>query len=124
MKPLYVACVLTLALGACQTATTETTSVAPAVGAQSQALGSFVGTWTGTTERGGSVRIEVPATGRPTYVFRGTPVAVSDARMIGDALAITTSGGATITLAPAGRDRVRYSFVWGDQTASAVLSRS
>lgn len=124
MRRLLVAFAGGVALAGCEPAM-ETTPVATTA-AVFQPAQPYVGTWTGTTASGGDVNILIPASGNPTYTFRGSPVPVRSAQMSGDTvvLQIGQSGTGRIVLTPVAPGQLRYDYTFQDQQATAVLSRS
>lgn len=87
---------------------------------------AFVGTWTGTTARGGAVQVVVPATGTPTYAFRGERVPVRSAAVSGNTLVlgVGATGEGRVVLTPVGAGQLRYDYSFRGQSASAVLARA
>jgi hypothetical protein len=81
------------------------------------------GTWTGTTERGGSVQIVVSGNTPTAYIFRGQPAAISSPKASANALSfkVGTTGTVTLTKAGAGA-RYSYSDTTGGN-AAATLTR-
>lgn len=90
-----------------------------------QTANEFAGRWTGTTARGGSVVVNIPSTGTPTYVFRGENVRVSSARVSNGAMVLIVGfGNARITLTPQGDGSLAYDYKFRDETATAVLRKA
>lgn len=130
MRRTFIAFASIVALAGCQPAeqaapvSASVTGTAAAAAVQSSE--QFVGTWTGTTAAGGDIRIVVPAGGTPTYVFRGSDVPVTAARVSGDSLVLRVgrSGGGTVTLTPLAGDQLQYDYSFGGDRATAVVTRS
>jgi hypothetical protein len=70
-------------------------SVCATADAMAQAMD---GTWTGTTERGGSVQITVAKNQAQSYVFRGQSVPVHNSKATGNGLTFTAGNIGTVTL--------------------------
>ena len=70
-------------------------SIFASSGAIAQAMD---GTWTGTTERGGSVQITVAKNQVQSYVFRGQNVPVYNSKASGNGLTFTAGNTGTVTL--------------------------
>lgn len=118
---------LVLALTACEPAPQSPTAVAGTTAAAGfRPAEQFVGTWSGTTASGGAIQIVVPASGNPSYTFRGSPVRVNSAQMEGDRLVLNIgqSRAGAITLTPAAGGQLQYDYRFGADTATAVLTRS
>lgn len=104
----------------------EPTAQAPATAtaAAFQPSERFVGTWHGTTAAGGDIHIVVPASGTPSYSFRGSPVVVNSARMNGDALVLSVGrAGGSVVLTPTAANQVQYDYSYQGDRASALLTR-
>ncbi len=76
-------------------------------GAMAQAMN---GTWTGTTERGGSIQITVAGNQVQSYVFRGQNVPVHNARISGNGLSFTAGNIGTVTVSGAKGKTATYSY--------------
>lgn len=96
-------------------------SAVPAAASNSQAL---VGTWTGNLPNGAPIRVVIPASGKPTYSFRGSNVTVVSARTSGDRLVMSVGNGSgTVTVSP-GTGGLGYMYSDGSGTAKATLVRA
>jgi hypothetical protein len=121
-----VVAVSAIILAACQQTAQTSPSPAPAAAAMAHAATTqanpFVGAWRGTTERGGSILLDIPASGSPRYVFRGENVPIQSTRMSGNSMLINL-GAALITLTPSGSNQLDYVWQMGSQRATARLSK-
>lgn len=94
--------------------------------AQAQKAGSWDGTWSGTTERGGSVQVVVSGNKASSYVFRGQPVNVTGSQASGNSLTINVNGGipGTVRLTKGKGQTASYTYSdTGGGSASATLTR-
>lgn len=90
-----------------------------------QTANEFTGRWTGKTPRGGSIVLNVPSAGTPTYVFRGENVRVSSSRVSnGTMVLIVGTGNARITLTPQGDGSLAFDYRFQGDGTSAVLRKS
>jgi hypothetical protein len=87
---------------------------------------SWDGTWTGTTQRGGSVQVTISG-GRPAaYVFRGQSVPITGASASGNTITISINGGipGTVKLTRGRGNTVSYSYSdTGGGSAAATLAK-
>ena len=85
----------------------------------------FAGRWTGQTARGGSIVLNIPPAGTPSYVFRGENVRVSSARVSNGAMVLTVGlGNARITITPQGDGSLAFDYRFQGETTSAVLKKA
>ncbi len=93
--------------------------------AQQQRASSWDGTWTGTTERGGSVVVVVSGNRPVQYVFRGVPASINSAQVSGNTLTMTVGQvNGKVTLQRRGNQATyTYSDAQGG-TARATLNKS
>ena len=85
---------------------------------------SLDGTWTGTTQRGGSVQITVAGNQAQSYVFRGQPVPVSGSRAFGNTLSFQSGSTGTVTLTKGRGNTAQYSYSdTSGGNAAATLTR-
>lgn len=93
---------------------------------QAQTAGSWDGTWSGTTERGGSVQVVVLGNRATSYVFRGQSVNVTGSQAFGNNLTITVNGGVpgTVRLTKGKGQTANYTYSdTSGGSAKATLSR-
>jgi hypothetical protein len=96
-----------------------------AVPAFAQQAGSWDGTWSGSTERGGSVLITISGN-KASYAFRGQPVNVTGAQASGNSFTINVNGGipGTVRLTKGKGQTAAYAYSdTGGGSAKATLSR-
>jgi len=94
--------------------------------AHAQKAGSWDGTWSGTTERGGSVQVVVSGNKAASYVFRGQPVNITGSQASASSLTINVNGGipGTVRLTKGKGTSASYSYSdTGGGSAKATLTR-
>src|SRR5690606_18412934 len=91
-----------LVLAACSSPSMQTASSTTSPQATEASTESTpAGRWTGQTAQGGSVVIDIPPSGSPTYSFRGQKLPVSSARMAnGSMVMMVGTGAGRVTLTP------------------------
>ena len=90
-----------------------------------QAANEFTGRWTGRTSQGGSIVLNVPSSGTPTYVFRGENVRVSSSRVRNGAMVLAVgTGNARVTLTPKADGTLTFDYRFQGNGTSAVLRKS
>src|SRR5690606_27443231 len=115
-----------LVLAACSSPSMQTASSTTSPQAtEASAESTLAGRWTGQTAQGGSVVIDIPPSGSPTYSFRGQNVPVSSARMDnGSMVMVVGTGAGRVTLTPQADGTLAYDYRFQGQTAAASLRRS
>ena len=99
-------------------------ALASAVASSSAMAQAMDGTWTGTTERGGSVQITVAQNQVQSYVFRGQSVPVYNSRASGGGLTFTAGSIGTVTLTGVRGKTASYTYVdTQGGSAKATLTR-
>lgn len=93
--------------------------------ASAQQKSGWDGTWSGTTERGGTVTLVVSGNKTVQYVFRGTPVVIKSSKATGSALTMTVGQlNGQVTLQRKGN---QASYSYSDSqggTAKGTLSKN
>ncbi len=110
-----------------QTVAALTFVIATSGGAMAQDAKAFVGTWTGKTQTGATIQLDIPAgiaQGQPaTYYFNGQQQAPQTPVMMGNQIRLNNPSATYIVIGPPKGKSMPYMWTDGQRQAQATLTK-